>query len=154
MVRCGDVEDRRIQMLELQPFLVCPKRTIPNRPLLLIEKRVPLVVYRPLVFSYHLRAIDLWRTSSAGLLKQSLPSIFFFLWNRGSNRDAPEQYANAKQAVNLIPTHHVTFDDTSSRLAHRCSLIASVALTPVDREVPGGYREDLSRSIFKTSSPT
>lgn len=31
MVRCGDVEDRQIQMLELQPLFACPKGTIPNR---------------------------------------------------------------------------------------------------------------------------
>jgi hypothetical protein len=29
MVRCGDVEDRQIQMLELQPLLACQKRARP-----------------------------------------------------------------------------------------------------------------------------
>jgi hypothetical protein len=54
MIRQGDIENRKVRMLELQPFLSRLKRTIPDRQqLLLIEQQVPLVIDRPLVFRGH-----------------------------------------------------------------------------------------------------
>ena len=38
MVRCGNVEDRQIRMLELQPFLACQKRALLDRQQLLLTR--------------------------------------------------------------------------------------------------------------------
>lgn len=58
MVGGGDIKDREIRMLELQPFLAYLKRTIPNcQQLLFVEEQVPLVIDGPLVFPGHRQGI-------------------------------------------------------------------------------------------------
>jgi hypothetical protein len=87
MVCGGDIEERRIGILELQPFLPC-----------LLLHEVSVVVAEPVRLPCHqstsLYARDLSRFRLRRLTDDSRPSILLFLWKRGPYRDAPQQRHN------------------------------------------------------------
>lgn len=96
----------------------------------------------------------------ARLIDHSVPSILLFLWNRGPNRDTPQQHDNPDQAINLIHSAHLAFSTPSSLLVPLYSLFASVFSTQTGPEI-SDYRESpvsgiqnfgAVRSVFLTSS--